>query len=285
MRLPWAAGRIWFASRNRADKLIADKRIGCRGAALAVWTPSAKSIDEGHWIPVDIQTRRALKGDKFAQAAASSASWIGAHKSNLLRSAITAGAVLVLLVGGLVYWWMRSSAAQAALGAALDVYTTPLATPGAPPEPGVYSTAADRAKEANREFAAVAHDFGWLPEGAKAHYFAGVTYEELGQNGAAETELTAASQSWNRNLANLAKVALAGLYRQTSRDSDAAKLYDDIVAKPSATVSASVARLDLADLYVSEGKQDQARVLWAKVRDADKEGAAGSIAAEKLAAK
>lgn len=234
---------------------------------------------------MDTRTRHALKKDKFAQAAASSASWIGEHKTSVVRWVITAGVVLVLGAGALIYWFMRSSAADAALGAALDVYTSPLALPGAPPEPGVYATAADRAKEANREFVAVAQDFGWLPEGSKAHYFAGVTYVELGQNGLAETQLTAASHSWDRNLSNLAKLALAGLYHQTSRDNEAIALYNQIAAKPSVTVSAGVAELDLADLYASEGKQDQARALWAKVRDADKDGAAGQIAAQKLAGK
>jgi len=50
-------------------------------------------------------------------------------------------------------------------------------------------------------------------------------------------------------------------------------------------VSTAVAQLDLADLYAAEGKQDQARALWAKVKDADKDGAAASIATQKLAAK
>ena len=234
---------------------------------------------------MDTRTRHALKKDKFAQAAASSASWIGEHQSSVVRWLITAGVILVLGAGALIYWYLRSSAADAALGAALDVYTSPLALPGAPPEPGVYSTSADRAKEANREFVAVAQNYGWLPEGSKAHYFAGVTYVELGQNGSAETQLTAASHSWDRNLSNLAKLALAGLYHQTSRDNDAIDLYNQIAAKPSVTVSASVAELDLADLYATEGKLDQARALWAKVRDADKDGAAGQIAAQKLAGK
>ena len=234
---------------------------------------------------MDTQTRHALKKDKFAQAAASSASWIGEHKTNVVRWAITAGVILVVGAGALIYWNLRSSAANTALGAALDVYTSPLAIPGAPPEPGVYSTAADRAKEANREFVAIAQDYGWLPEGTKAHYFAGVTFEDLGQNGSAETQLLAASKSWDRNLSNLAKLALAGLYHQTARDNEAIDLYNEIIAKPSATVSASVAELDLADLYASEGKQDQARALWAKVRDADKDGAAGEIAGQKLGAK
>jgi len=234
---------------------------------------------------VDTRTRHALKKDKFAQAAASSASWIGEHQSSVVRWLITAGVILVLGVGALVYWILRSSAADTALGAALDVYTSPLALPGAPPEQGVYAAAADRAKEANREFVAVAQNFGWLPEGSKAHYFAGVTYVELGQNGAAEAQLTAASHSWDHNLSNLAKVALASLYHQTSRDNEAIALYNQIVAKPSVTVSAAVAQLDLADLYAAEGKQDQARALWAKVRDADKDGVAGQIAAQKLTGK
>lgn len=234
---------------------------------------------------MDNRTRHALKKDKFAQAAASSASWLGEHQASAVRWAIGIGIVVILAIGGLIFWNFRASAADAALGSALDLYTTPLATPGAPVEAGTYSTAAARATEANREFVAIAHNFGWLPEGTKARYFAGITYEDLGQNSNAETELKAAAGSSDRDVANLAKLALAGLYRQTSRDNDAISLYNEIIAKPSATVSESVAQLDLADLYAAEGKHDQARALWAKVKDADKNGAAGTIASEKLGAK
>lgn len=234
---------------------------------------------------MDTQTRHALKQDKFAQAAASSADWISGHRAGVVRWTITGVAVVILGVGALIYWNLRSSAAEAALGQAIDLYNTPLAEPGAPPETGVYTTAAARATEANREFVAIAHDFSWLPAGTKARYFAGVSYIELGQNGNAQTELTAAAGSWNRNVANLAKMALAGLYHQTNRDTEAVNLYNELAAKPSATVSAGVAQLALADLYESEGKTDQARALWAKVKDADKDGAAGQIAEQKLTAK
>lgn len=234
---------------------------------------------------MDTQTRHALKQDRFAQAAASSADWISGHRAGVLRWVVTVAVVLALVVGGLIFWNMRTSDANIALGKAVDLYTTPLALPGAPPEAGVYSTATARATEANREFVAIAHNFSSLPQAAKARYFAGVTYIELGQNGKAETELKAAAGSWDRNLANLANLALAGLYHQTNRDGEAIGLYNALIAKPSVTVSASVAQLDLADLYVAEGKQDQARILWAKVKDADKDGAAGQIAEQKLAAK
>ena len=234
---------------------------------------------------MDTQTRHALKKDKFAYAAASSANWLSGHRSGVIRGVVTAVVVLVLVVGSLIYWSLRSASADSALGSAVDLYTAPLALPGAPAQTGVYSAAADRAKEANREFVAVAKDFGWLPQGTKAHYFAGITFEELGQNGSAESELKTAAGSWDRNVANLAKLALAGLYQQTGRDSDAIALYNELIAKPSATVSTAVAQLDLADLYAAQGKQDQAKALWAKVKDADKDGAAGQAATQKLAGK
>jgi tetratricopeptide (TPR) repeat protein len=234
---------------------------------------------------VDTQTRHALKGDKFAQATVSSFSWLSGHKSGVLRWVVSVAAVVILLGGGLAYWNIRSTASEVALGAALDIYTAPLAQPGAPPESGVYPTAGERSKVANEKFVAAAKDFGWLPEGSKAHYFAGVTYQELGQTASAETELKAAAGSWDRNLSNLAKLALASLYHQTARDAQAIELYNALVAKPSETVSAGVVQLALADLYAAQGKQDQARALWAKVKDADKDGAAGSIAAQRLGPK
>jgi len=234
---------------------------------------------------VDTQTRHALKGDKFVTATKSSVSWVSGHRSSVMRWVIIGAVVLAVVVAALVFWTMKSNAAERALGAALDIYSNPLAVPGAPPEKNVYNTSADRAKEANREFVAIAKNYGWLPEAAKAHYFAGVTYQELGQTGSAESELKTAAGSWDRNLSNLAKIALAGLYRNTGRDAQAIELYNAVAAKPSTTVPAAVAQLDLADLYASTGKQDQARALWAKIKDGDKDGQAGSIAAQKLSGK
>jgi predicted negative regulator of RcsB-dependent stress response len=202
-----------------------------------------------------------------------------------MRWVIGGGVVLVLVIALLVFWNLRSSAADTALGAAMDTYNAPLAQPGLPAGNGVYATAADRLKAANKQFADVAQNYGRMSQGTKARYFAGITDAELGQNAAAETELKAAADSWDRNLSNLAKLALAGVYHQSGRDSQAIDLYNAMIAKPSETVSSSVAQLNLADLYADQGRQDQARALWARVKDADKEGAAGAVASQKLGAK
>ncbi len=234
---------------------------------------------------MDTQTRHALKKDSFAEATASSVSWLSGHRSGVVRWVVSAVVVVVLAIAAVVFFNVRGSAADSALGAALDTYSAPLAQPGAPAESGVYASASDRSKAANKQFVTVVAQYGWMPQGSKAHYFAGVTYQDLGQTASAETELKAASGSWDRNLSNLAKLALANLYHSTARDAQAIEIYTALAAKPSETVSAGVAQLDLADLYAAAGKQDQARALWAKVKDSDKEGAAGSIAAQKLEAK
>jgi predicted negative regulator of RcsB-dependent stress response len=202
-----------------------------------------------------------------------------------LRWVVSVVLAVALCIGGLIYWNVRTSAADSALGAALDTYDTPLSVPGEPAEAGTYATSTERSKAAHEQFAAVAAKYNWLPEGAKARYFAAVTDRELGQNAAAEAELKQVAGSWDHNLSNLAKLALAGLYHQTGRDAQAIDLYNQLTSKPSETVSAGMAQLGLADLYAAAGKQDQARALWAKVKDADKDGAAGQIAAQKLEGK
>ena len=232
---------------------------------------------------MDTRTRHALKQDKFAAATASSVSWLASNRSAVMPMIVSAAVVIVLLIGSLIYWNVSSTHADSALGAALDTYDALLAQPGVPAEPGVFSNANERSKAANQKFTAVAKEYGWLPEGKKAHYFEGLTDQELGQNAQAETELKIAAGSWDRNLANLAKIALADLYHQTGRDSEAVDLLNAVAAKPSETVTAGMAQLNLAGMYASEGKLDQARALWAKVKDADKEGAAGQIATQKLA--
>lgn len=232
---------------------------------------------------MDTQTRHALKQDKFAQAAKSGASWVDEHRTAVIRWAVGAGVALVVLIGALVFWNVESGAAANALGTAMDTYTAGLNTPGVPAEAGFYNSAAERAKAANAQFLSVEQKYGWLPAGAKAHYFAGITYQEMGQTANAEKELKTAAGAWDRNTANLAKLALAQLYHQEGRDSEAVDLVNALIAKPSETVTKPVAQLALADLYVAEGKQEQARELWAKIKDSDKDGMAGQMAGQRLA--
>jgi len=120
------------------------------------------------------------------------------------------------------------------------------------------------------------------PDGKTARYFAGLTYMEAGQTQQAEETLKKVADGSNRNLAALAKFALAALYRGSNRDQQAIDLYNQLAEKPTTTVSYGIAKLTLADLYVAEGKADEAKKIYAEVKDKDPKDPAGQIAAQRL---
>ena len=110
---------------------------------------------------MDSQTRHALKEDKFVLATKSGASWVEDNRSTVIRWSIVAGVVLLIAVAAAVVYTQRSAAAEDALGAALDVYSAPLAQAGQPAQKNSYSSSTERAKAANAQFVKVASDYGW----------------------------------------------------------------------------------------------------------------------------
>jgi tetratricopeptide (TPR) repeat protein len=232
---------------------------------------------------VDTQTRHALKQDSFVQATASSLNWIDTHRSAIIKISIVVVAVLAIVLAGVISYNNRSERADSLFGQAMDIYNTPLAQPGQPAEPGVktYASAADRAKEAHPLFEEAANKYGWYKAGANARYLAGMTAIDMGQTSAGENDLKQAADSSDHSVAALAKLALAGLYHQTSRDPQAIDLYKQLIAKPALTVPASMAKLQLAGLYESTNPAEAKR-LYAEIKDQDKSTAAGQIATQKL---
>lgn len=233
---------------------------------------------------MDTQTRHALKQDQFVQATTTGLDWLKENRSRVIRTAVPAIVIVAAIIVGIVLWNQKSEQADIALGKALSTYGSPIAQPGQPSTPGVYATAADRAREANKQFLDVANHYGWLSAGKQAHYFAGLSYIDLGQNGPAEAELQKAISSGSSDLAPLAKMALAGLYHRTNRDSQAIDLYKQLIAKPTDAVPASQAQIALAELYEGSNNIPAAKEIYAKLKDTDKETAAGKIADQKLAA-
>ena len=233
---------------------------------------------------MDTQTRHALKQDKLVEATVTGVDWFKENRDRALRMLVPAVVVLAAIVVGLVIYNQRSAAASLAFGQAMDLYNTPLAQPGQPPVPGAttFSTVAERAKAANQQFVDVTNRYGSLPAGTKARYFAGLTFMEMGQNGNAEIALKEVADGHNSDMAALAKVALASLYQQTGRTSEAVVLYQQLIAKPTSTVPANAAQLQLAALYQITNPA-QAKRIYAQLKN-DK-SAAGEIAAQQLAPK
>jgi tetratricopeptide (TPR) repeat protein len=231
-------------------------------------------------------TRHELKHDKLIDAAHSGASWIEENLARVVTLAVVAVVLLAAIIGGYFVYQSRSEQASSAFGDALKTYQSNIRPLNAPADPAneSYATAQERAAAANKKFVAVADKYSMLEGGKNARYYAGITYAELGQNASAEASLKQAA-SGSRDVADLAKIALASLYHSTGRDSQAIDEYNDVIAHPSTTVPAVLGKLQLAALYESAGNMDQARKLWAQVKDADKTGTAGEIASDKLSGK
>ena len=233
---------------------------------------------------MDTQTRHALKKDSFVSATHDSLNWAQENRERVLALSIAVAVAIFLAIVGAVVYQHRSEAAGTDFSHAMQVYQAPLSTSAQPIPPGIQSfpSAAERAKAANQLFLVAADKYGMLADGRNARYFAGLTYVEMGQNASAESALKNVAGSWNHNLASLADLALASLYHQTGRDPQAIDLLNQLAAKPTATVPAGEAKLQLAALYEAANQPDQAKRIYAQLKDQDKNGAAGQIAAQKL---
>jgi tetratricopeptide (TPR) repeat protein len=239
---------------------------------------------------VDNATKRQLKKqDQFVALTASSVHWADEHRQKAIISGIIAVIVILVVVGSYTFYQNRSTAAATGFGDAMQTYQTPLANATEPTPPGMktFPTAKDRAAAANKQFQQVANRYGFTNAGRLAEYFVGLTYADEGQDGPAEAALQKVSTSWNRGLAALGKSALAALYQQTGQDAKAIDLYNQLAKEKAITVPPGLAQLQLAELYQSEGKTDQARQIYAELKDNDKDaagrpGAVAGIATQKL---
>ncbi len=230
-------------------------------------------------------TRRQLKEDKFVESAQEAVDWASGH-----RRLVVWGIGLVILAGlayfGITMWLNRQSEqANMELGTAMRTMLEPIVPPpppGAPAgNPTSFSSVAERAKAAGKQFQAVADKFSYTKPGKIARYMQGVAAMQAGDNATAERQLKSVADSGNQSVAALAKMALASLYRSSNRQSDAVRIYRDLEDHPTDTVSKAQAQLEMAAMYESTDPQ-QAASIYQQIQKEDPKSAAAQIAAERM---
>lgn len=228
-------------------------------------------------------TRRQLKEDKFAQTAQGAAQWTAGHQRGVLVGTIV---VVVAVLGaiGFITWQSRyNEQANIALSGAMRTFNAPLRPAGAPATDSSagYGSVAERGKAAQKEFGGVADKFSHSKPGKIARYMEGVAAMQAGDNAAAERQLKAAADSGDKDVASLAQMALANLYRATNRQSDAVRIFKDLADHPTATVSKAQAQMELASIYEATDPQ-QATALYQKIQKENPQSPAGQMAGAKL---
>jgi TolA-binding protein len=116
-----------------------------------------------------------------------------------------------------------------------------------------------------------------------ARYFLGVTLATGGENAAAESNLKAVISSGSKQLASVAKLALAALYGNTNRTKDAVALYQELINQPTTSVSKATAQLQLGELYQASNQPLDAKRLFEQIKKDNPGPEAVQIATQKLA--
>ena len=103
-----------------------------------------------------------------------------------------------------------------------------------------------------------------------------------GDNAAAENYYKGVVSSAGKELASVAKQALASLYANTGRTKEAVALYQELINKPTDSVSKVSAELQLAELYQSTNQPLDAKRLYEQVKKDNPGPEAVQIATQKL---
>jgi predicted negative regulator of RcsB-dependent stress response len=228
--------------------------------------------------------RHQLKQDSFAARTGETLSWAVQHRNKLTAGIVIAVVVLVAVIAGFWISNHRNEEANLQLGKAMQTYSALVLPPNVPPEPGMvsFTSAAEKSRAAHAEFQKIADQYGWTRAGKIARYMAALTAQDLGDTKAAEEGLQSIAGSGDADLSSLAKLALAGLYRDTHRTEQAQQLYKELIDRPTNAVTKATAQLRLAALYESNNQASEAAKLYSEVMKDDPRSAAASLANQQL---
>ncbi len=234
------------------------------------------------------QTRHQLKQDKFNRvtlnAAEATVHWSVAHKNNLLIGLGILVVVVAAAIGGWYFNTQQNDQASLALQQGVRTLEIPIRPAGTPPQPEffTYGSATERESTAHKQFQAVIDKYPHTRCADFARYFLGVTSVGMGDNASSERQFKDAASLHNKEVASLAEFALASLYANTNRTSEAVDLYKKLIDKPTSTVAKATAEIALADTYAAAGQGNEAKRLLQQIQKENPASETAQLAGQKL---
>jgi len=236
---------------------------------------------------VRAETRHQLKEDRFSKATLHAAEqtvhWTVEHQSKLLIAGIVVAVIALIGFGGWYYMNSQDEKASIELGAATRVLEQQVRPAGVPAQPGFpsFASAQERATEARKQFQAIVDKYPHTRTADMARYFVGLTSSQLGDYATAERNLQEVAKSANKDLAALAKFALASVFRAENKDAQAIELYKQLIDKPTTTVNKITVQLELAQFYEGRQKPDEAKRIYDQVQKENPATEAASLAQQR----
>jgi predicted negative regulator of RcsB-dependent stress response len=228
--------------------------------------------------------RHQLKQDSFTTSTAETINWARDNRTPVIVTGIIVVVILAMVGGGWAYINYRDAAAKNDLALALQKYKAPVRPAGTPATADMlsYSSAQERDQVTNAEFTRIANKYTFTQTAQLARYFAGLTYRDLGNNTAAMTELQKVSGSRYKEVASLAKMALAQIDHDSGKNMDAIDIYKQLIEHPTVSVGKSTAQLALASQYEAMARPDDARHIYEQMQKEAPASFTAEIAGQKL---
>ena len=196
---------------------------------------------------MDRQTRKDLKTDKFAEDVFDVFGWASVHKTVVVRYGAALIALVLIAVGVMYYNRSQAAAREEALYKALRVED---ATTGAAIEPTAlhFDTEAEKTKAKTQAFTELSSKYSGTQEGAIAEmYLASYAVDQGAQDEAARRYKRVVDDG-PKAYASMARIALSQIYISEGKTAEAEKVLRDAIANPSATVSKEQAQLALGEM-------------------------------------
>jgi TolA-binding protein len=213
------------------------------------------------------ELRREIKEDEFASWLEKVIAWGDSHRDEL-RIGTGVGVVLLAAFGALAYFQShRTREAERAFQEALSAFEAPIAgelSPGADRPAGqVFATAEDKYKTAAAAFEGLERRFGSMSLGVRAKYYAALSRIELEQYAEAEKALRELQTGGKDELVpDLARIALAGLYRRSGDTDRAVEAYRSVVSSPTTSLPRDYALQCLAGTLEDAERYEEARAVY-----------------------
>jgi predicted negative regulator of RcsB-dependent stress response len=237
---------------------------------------------------VRAETRHQLKQDRFSRAtidaAERTAHWSVEHKNKLAVGAVVVLLVVAAAVGSWYYLNLKDQTASVELGQAVRTLNAPVLSPNTPAEPEApsFASSSERATAAHKQFQGIVDKYPHTHSAEFARYFLALTAADLGDKASAERELQKVASLSNSDLAGLAKMAMASVYRNSGRSKQAVDLYKQLAAKPTSTVGKVTAELEMAATYRADNQPLEAKRIYQTIQKENPASEAAQMASAKL---
>jgi predicted negative regulator of RcsB-dependent stress response len=203
---------------------------------------------------VDKLTRKELKSDKFALEVQHSVEYVSLHRRQMVRWAVPAVAVVLIVIG--IFWYRnyQHSVRQEALHNTMQIQNSTIG-PSQSEYVVSFPTAQARKIAVVKAWRDLAAKYPGTEEGGIADFFLGTNAADDGNLPEAAKHFQAAIDSDSAPYASEAKLALAQVDAAQGKLNDGVQLIQSVIDRPTVLVSKDAAILALADLIKTSDPQ------------------------------